>query len=146
MGTISKNLASPAGEADLLTAARAIHDELSVSLAGKLTGMEAKVILAVGEAFKREIDRKINALAAEMVKRIDGLRKSYQESLEQMLEVVKSLPLPKVELSPDIQVNVPAQPPPAVKVDVHPPRATRKHIRYDEQNRPVEITEVSEKE
>lgn len=131
-------------EQKLLQASKAIHDEIAGKVDKDLQAATEDLRLmldeglgaASGEHARRhnDLERRLDKLEEKIV----GLEQLYHNGIKQILETIRSLPTPEVtvnvpEMNPTVSVKSPD-----VQVIV-PPR--RKRISYDGAGRPVEIVE-----
>lgn len=114
---------------DIIQASKAVHDEMKGYVKKELESAyrkskegETTRLERLEKKLERVFEARLKTLTAYLVKRIEDAQQAYERSLSALIESVKSLPPPVV--------NVP-QSEPKVEVVVPPRKPITKHIQYD---------------
>ncbi len=125
------HLFSPDGASrgDLAEASRAVYDEVLDSLGVKFKSIETNVTsnvtdllekeIRVFRIFEKEIEKHLQKMEERFEAKVKTLVEAQQEGWKQIVEVLRSLPVPQVTLEASkVEVNVPKQDTPKIEVTV----------------------------
>lgn len=162
---------------DLFTSIKAVRDWTRKNLDENNRDVEARITLSIGRELEKQFGERLEEIEERLAERMDAivrecreqvstLRHIYEDSIKQMMELVKSLPIPKVDVTvpenaivvrnepsnvnltlpeqpvPHVTVNVESAPPPDVIVKVPEQKAPEVTVNVPQQKAPEVKVEI----
>jgi len=119
----------------LVAAAKAIFDETRASTEEVIESVMVRIV----EVFREDIQEFLDSVSQEFDEKLAAVQRVHSEHLQQITDMLRSLPTTAVTLQPVL----PPLPPAVVNnvVNVPKPRLTEKSFTYDEYGRPEKVRE-----